>query len=345
MSGELNPQEFRELVVDAYLTDPIPPITCMTDKALRKLEELLRLRYDAQRKQVAAAMPQETITPEPVHPDDLAVDRFAAAMKAKLAASRAKGRGGWDDPAQCTVEHLARLLVDHIPKGDAVDVANFAMMLHQRGADRSVLAALAQPAQEGKVDESAQAEFNRAIDFAIKEGIGAAIFLDAWRHGDTSEWPEFEADQPAAQATPEPANPYGTGGSMAEAWRRGYNGERCIAYAGSDYDRAWREGRAAQQATPDPSLLKTFLAEADRAGITHLPPTFAADLAAATASTQEAAGEPAVSELPRAAREEWEKVVHVAAQVASTSMVPVKAHALRAVAAALAASQAKGGAA
>lgn len=53
--------------------------------------------------------------------------------------------------------------------------------------------------------------------------------------------------------------------------------------------------------------------------------------------------EPAVSELPGAAREEWEKVVHVAAQVASTSMVPVKAHALRAVAAALAAAQAKGG--
>lgn len=41
---------------------------------------------------------------------------------------------------------------------------------------------------------------------------------------------------------------------MAEAWRRGYNGERCIAHAGSDYDRAWREGRAAQQATPEPSV-------------------------------------------------------------------------------------------
>ena len=42
---------------------------------------------------------------------------------------------------------------------------------------------------------SAQAEFNQAIDFAIKEGIGAAVFLDAWRHGDTSEWPEFAAAQ------------------------------------------------------------------------------------------------------------------------------------------------------
>lgn len=39
---------------------------------------------------------------------------------------------------------------------------------------------------------------------------------------------------------------------------------------------------ATQQATPEPGLLKTFLAEADRAGITHLPATFGADLAAAT---------------------------------------------------------------
>lgn len=66
MSGELNPQEFRELVVDAYLTDPIPPITCMTDKALLRLEELLRQRYDAQRKKAAAVMPQEAATREPV---------------------------------------------------------------------------------------------------------------------------------------------------------------------------------------------------------------------------------------------------------------------------------------
>lgn len=42
-------------------------------------------------------------------------------------------------------------------------------------------------------------------------------------------------------------------------------------------------------ATPEPGLLKTFLAEADRAGITRLPATFAADLAAAT---PEPVGEP-----------------------------------------------------
>ncbi|MBN5129372.1 hypothetical protein JY420_03420 [Stenotrophomonas maltophilia] len=67
------------------------------------------------------------------HPDDLAVDAFAAAMKAKMAEARAKGRGGWEDPAQCTDEDLSRMLREHVEKGDARDVANFCMMLHQRG--------------------------------------------------------------------------------------------------------------------------------------------------------------------------------------------------------------------
>lgn len=67
------------------------------------------------------------------HPDDQAVDRFAAAMKAKLAQKRAEGRGGWEDPEQCTGAFLSRLLVEHVEKGDPLDVGNFAMMLHQRG--------------------------------------------------------------------------------------------------------------------------------------------------------------------------------------------------------------------
>jgi len=67
------------------------------------------------------------------HSDDLAVDRFAAAMKTKLAQKRAEGRGGWDDKDACSGEWLSRLLRGHVEKGDPVDVANFAMMLHQRG--------------------------------------------------------------------------------------------------------------------------------------------------------------------------------------------------------------------
>lgn len=67
------------------------------------------------------------------HPDDLAVDRFAIAMKAKLAQKRAEGRGGWDNPNECSVEWLSELLKRHVEKGDPTDVGNFAMMIHQRG--------------------------------------------------------------------------------------------------------------------------------------------------------------------------------------------------------------------
>lgn len=68
------------------------------------------------------------------HPDDLAVDKFAEAMKAKMAASRIKGRGGWDDPNKCSVDDLRSLLNLHMTKGDPVDVGNFAMMLWIRRA-------------------------------------------------------------------------------------------------------------------------------------------------------------------------------------------------------------------
>lgn len=73
------------------------------------------------------------------HTDDIRVDAMADAMKVRLAEKRAEGRGGWDDAKQCTVEYLAALLVGAVVKGKSVDVANFAMMLHERGAAPSAL--------------------------------------------------------------------------------------------------------------------------------------------------------------------------------------------------------------
>ncbi|CAE6810826.1 hypothetical protein R69746_05610 [Paraburkholderia aspalathi] len=70
-----------------------------------------------------AALTAEKVAP---HSDDLAVDRFAAAMKEKMAAARAKGRGGWE---KCSPEYLTFLLREHVEKGDPRDVANFCMML------------------------------------------------------------------------------------------------------------------------------------------------------------------------------------------------------------------------
>lgn len=66
------------------------------------------------------------------HTDDIAVDKFAAAMKEKLAAARAKGRGGWDD-SEDLQQHLSNLLRAHVEKGDPRDVANFCCFLWNRG--------------------------------------------------------------------------------------------------------------------------------------------------------------------------------------------------------------------
>ena len=51
------------------------------------------------------------------------VDGFAAAMRGKLT-SKAKHRGGWDEESW-TVEDIKRALIEHIERGDPVDVANY----------------------------------------------------------------------------------------------------------------------------------------------------------------------------------------------------------------------------
>lgn len=64
------------------------------------------------------------------HSDDTAVDRFAVAMKEKLAKAREKGRSGWE---QCNPADLSYMLREHVEKGDPRDVANFCMFLWSLG--------------------------------------------------------------------------------------------------------------------------------------------------------------------------------------------------------------------
>jgi hypothetical protein len=71
--------------------------------------------------------------------DNKAVDDFATAMRSTLSVKRSEGRSGWHDPAQCSVDDLGEMLLDHIIKGDMVDVANFCMMLHHRCEGNSQL--------------------------------------------------------------------------------------------------------------------------------------------------------------------------------------------------------------
>lgn len=76
-----------------------------------------------------AAMAQAKAAERDRIDDERAVDEFAAIMKAKLATARAKGRGGWPT---APVGELAASLVEHVSKGDPVDVANFCMMVALR---------------------------------------------------------------------------------------------------------------------------------------------------------------------------------------------------------------------
>jgi hypothetical protein len=69
---------------------------------------------------------------QPPHPDDTAIDKFAAAMKQKMSQKREQGRGGWDNTTECSADNLRALLSLHLVKGDPVDVGNFAMMLFNR---------------------------------------------------------------------------------------------------------------------------------------------------------------------------------------------------------------------
>lgn len=68
------------------------------------------------------------------HSDDIAVFRFASAMREKMTKKRDEGYGGWNDKDQCPTERLQTMLDEHLAKGDPVDVANFAMMLWHRNA-------------------------------------------------------------------------------------------------------------------------------------------------------------------------------------------------------------------
>lgn len=107
---------------DPYLADDMTDEDIRDDFPVWWATRKLRAMIDA------APIPQQPAA----EGDDIAVDRFAEAMKAKMAAARAKGRGGWEGPT-CNADILSRMLRDHVEKGDPRDVANFCMMLWNRG--------------------------------------------------------------------------------------------------------------------------------------------------------------------------------------------------------------------
>lgn len=119
-------------------------VTRYLDAVHEYLGGLTKKQWQAERQDNAAALRraarigltaalegQAAALPADQHPDDAAVDRFAAVMKAKLAEARAKGRGGWHEPD--LQQRLSDMLREHVDKGDPRDVANFACFLFNRG--------------------------------------------------------------------------------------------------------------------------------------------------------------------------------------------------------------------
>lgn len=124
--------------------------------------------------------PQQSLADQ--HPDDEAVHAFACQMKDKLAIARSKGRGGWDNPDVCGAEDLARMLLSHLTKrnqGNYLDVANFCMMLHQRGESPSVLS---------KALAEREAEMINSLKFPV-------MLRKMWSGGDVQEWLKTQAKQ------------------------------------------------------------------------------------------------------------------------------------------------------
>lgn len=111
--------------------------------------------------------------------DEAMLGALVPAMRAKLAASRAKGRGGWEDPRWCSVTFLWDLLGGHTRKAnqDFVDVANIAGMiqwrLSQTRGDREALAAHVAAQGEGLV--SALARYEAADDACAAAASGPAF--------------------------------------------------------------------------------------------------------------------------------------------------------------------------
>ena len=128
-----------------------PHVRARIEAALAQDRASQAAEVDALRTELAA-LKGDTSGFSGANSDDLHVDHFAAAMKGKLTLARSKGRSGWEDREDCPQQRLSDMLRAHVEKGDPIDVANFAMFLHQRG--ESILASQAGAAVDTSTNEA-----------------------------------------------------------------------------------------------------------------------------------------------------------------------------------------------
>lgn len=83
------------------------------------------------------------------HPDDLAIDRFAEELKAKMRKNRDRGRSGWENSDW--MDACKSFLVSHLAKGDPRDIAIYAMFLWHHNEETNDV-----PLDENMVSELSQ---------------------------------------------------------------------------------------------------------------------------------------------------------------------------------------------
>lgn len=64
------------------------------------------------------------------HPDDDAIDAFAAELRKRMTDKREQGRNGWE---HCDLDDLGLKLLRSIADGNPIDVGNYAMMISTLG--------------------------------------------------------------------------------------------------------------------------------------------------------------------------------------------------------------------
>lgn len=120
----------------------------ITKKDVKAIERIIEENKDEKGQLTAEGEKKLAATTEKLAEranDKWSVERYAKAMDAKMELKLNEGFGGWADPRKCTVEHLQRLLLEHIEKdvktgedgknifvGDPVDIANYCMMIWNR---------------------------------------------------------------------------------------------------------------------------------------------------------------------------------------------------------------------
>ena len=143
--------------------------------------------WEAARNQAAALADAAATTPAE-HFDDHAVRQFSKMMAEKMAASRAKGRSGWDDPNQCSVEHLQALLHEHVAKGDPIDVANICMMLRHYEASTATTPVVGAE-QTGYVRQAVSDEGPQMLPVRFTCLGCKHLHTEAWEEeGDNDHW-------------------------------------------------------------------------------------------------------------------------------------------------------------